>query len=58
MGYLQKLKWGQGLASGADFLHDFSVQIFVIKYSISWQSFPRYQTNCVIMFLLRLFLAS
>ena len=53
MGYLQKLKWSLGLASGADFLHDFSIQIFVIKYSINWQSFPRYQTNCVIMFLLR-----
>ena len=31
VGYLQKLKRGLGLASGAHFLHDFSIELFLIN---------------------------
>ena len=39
LGYLPKLKMGLGLAFGAHFLHDFSLEMFFIYYSISGQSF-------------------
>ena len=54
LGYLTKLKWGLELASGAHFLHDFPIKMFLIQYSVSGQSFnknlfsfSRYQTKCV-----------
>ena len=37
LGYLAKR--GLGLAFGAHFLHDFSVKMFCISYSINGQSF-------------------
>ena len=37
--YLPKLKWGLGLAFGAHFLHDVSIKIFLIQYSIYGQNF-------------------
>ena len=37
--YLAKLKRGLGLAFGAHFLHDFSIKIFLIQFSINGQSF-------------------
>ena len=39
LGYLPKLKRGLGLAFGAHFLHDFSIKMFLIKFSINGQSF-------------------
>ena len=39
LGYLAKLKRGLGLVFGAHFLHDFSIQMFLIQYSINGQSF-------------------
>ena len=39
LGYLAKLKWGLGLAFGAHFLHDFSIEMFLIQFSINGQSF-------------------
>ena len=59
LGYLAKLKRGLGLAFGAHFLHGFSVKMFLSsllmdKVSVSHLiSFSRYQTKCVIKFLLR-----
>ena len=38
-GYLTKLKRGLGLAFGANFLHDFSITMFHIKYFIIRQNF-------------------
>ena len=35
--YLEKLKKGLGLAFGADFLHDFSIKMFLIYSSINGQ---------------------
>ena len=59
LGYLPKLKRGLGLAFGVYFMHDFSIKIFLISYYIYGQSFnvipfsfSRYQTKCVIKFLL------
>ena len=60
LGHLPKLKRGLGLASGAHFLHDFSLQMFpyntlsIEQVSMSYVlSFSRYQTKCVIKFLFR-----
>ena len=39
LGYLPKLYRGLGLAFGAYSLHDFSIKMFSIKYSINGQSF-------------------
>ena len=39
LGYLAKLKRGLGLAFSAHFLHDFSIKMFRVKYSINRQSF-------------------
>ena len=39
LGYLAKLKRGLGLAFGAQFLHDFSIKMFLIWYSYNEQSF-------------------
>ena len=39
LGYLANLKRDLGLAFDADFLHDFSVKMFLISYSINGQSF-------------------
>ena len=38
-GYLPKLKRDLGLAFSAHFLHDFSIKMFLIYYSINGQSF-------------------
>ena len=50
------IKKGLGLAFGAHFLHDFSIKMFLMSYSISGKvsmshliSFSRYQTKCVIL---------
>ena len=60
LGCLPKLKRGLGLAFGAHFLHDFSLQMFLFntlymeKVSMPYlSSFSRYQTKCVIKFLFR-----
>ena len=39
MAVLAKLKWSLGLAFNAHFLHDFSIKMFCILYSINGQSF-------------------
>ena len=39
LGYLPKLKRDLGVAFGAHFRHDFSLEMFLIQYSISGQSF-------------------
>ena len=39
LGYLAKLKRDLGLAFGAYFQHDFSIEMFLIEYSINGQSF-------------------
>ena len=39
LGYKPKLKGGLGLASGAYFLHDFSIKMFLMRYFIKGQSF-------------------
>ena len=39
LGYLAKLNMGLGLAFAAHFLHDFSIKIFCILYSINGQGF-------------------
>ena len=39
LGYSAKLKRGLGLAFGALFLHDFSIKMFLMKFSINGQSF-------------------
>ena len=39
LGYLPKLKKGLGLAFGIHFLHDSSIIMFFVEYSINWQSF-------------------
>ena len=44
--YLPKLKKGLGLAYGAHFLHNFSIKMFLIYYSIYGQSF-----NAMLLFL-------
>ena len=56
---------GLGLAFAAHFLHDFSIKMFFIWYSIYGQvsmpshfSFSRYQTKCVIEFLFWQLMAS
>ena len=53
LGYLPKLKWGLGLAYGANFQHDFCEKCFLFhtvstdKVSMSYLfSFSRYQTKC------------
>ena len=55
LGDLPKLKRKVGLAFGANFLHDFSIKMFLIillcmgKVSMSYLfAFSRYQTKCVI----------
>ena len=58
LGYLPKLKRGLGLAFGAHFLYDISMKMFntlsIDKVSMSYLlSFLRYQTKCVIKFLVR-----
>ena len=52
--HLRKLKRGLGLALGAHFLHDFSIKMFIILYSVCGESFnvipfsfSMYQTKCV-----------
>ena len=51
LGYLLELKRDLGLAFGAYFRHDFSINMFLIQYSINGHiflfSFSRYQTKCV-----------
>ena len=49
LGHLPKLKRGLGLAFGALFLHDFSIIVFLIYYSLYGQSF-----NVVPFFLLKI----
>ena len=39
LGYLPELKRGLGIAYDAHFLHDFPINMFLIKYSINGQSF-------------------
>ena len=39
LGYLAKLKRDLGLAFGAHFQHDFSIEMFLIKYSVNGQIF-------------------
>ena len=39
LGYFPELKRGLGIAFGLHFLHDFSIEMFLIQYSIIWQSF-------------------
>ena len=39
LGYLGKLKMDLELAFGAHFLHDFSVKMLLIQFSINGQSF-------------------
>ena len=39
LGYFPELKRGLGIAFGKHFLHDFSIEMFLIQYSIIWQSF-------------------
>ena len=39
LGHLPNLKRGLGLAFGTHFLHNFSIKIFFIEYSINGQSF-------------------
>ena len=46
LGYLPKLKGGLGLAFAAHFLHDFSIKMFFIQYSINGESF-----NVITLFL-------
>ena len=38
-GYIAKLKRGLGLAFGKSFLHDFSMNMLLIQYSINGKSF-------------------
>ena len=59
LGYLPNIKEGLGLAFGAHFLHDFSMKMILFnplsmsKVSMSYPfSVPRYQTKCIIKFLL------
>ena len=49
LAYIAKLKKGLGLAFDAYFLHDFSIKMFLIKYSINGQSF-----NVIPFFLLKI----
>ena len=65
LGYLAKLKMDLGPVSDAHFVHDFSIKMFLISYSINGQSFnadlisfSRYQTNCFIKFLFRQLMVS
>ena len=65
LGYLAKLKRGLGLAFGGHFLRDFYIKCFLFdslsldKVSMSHlNSFSRYQTKCVIKFLLRQLMTS
>ena len=60
LGHLPKLKRGLGLAFGAHFLHDFSIIMFLIYYSIYGQRFNvvpffllKILKKCVIKFLFR-----
>ena len=39
LGYLAKLKRDLGLAFGTHFLHDFSIKMFFIYFSINGQNF-------------------
>ena len=39
LGYLPKLKRGLRPASGAHFVHDFPIKIFLIEYSYQWTQF-------------------
>ena len=39
LGYLAKLKMDLGPVSDAHFVHDFSIKMFLISYSINGQSF-------------------
>ena len=39
LAYIAKLKKGLGLAFDAYFLHDFSIKMFLIQYSIHGQGF-------------------
>ena len=64
LGYLPKLKGGLGLAFGAHFLHDFSMEMFINAQSMDKVSmaylffFSRYQTECIINLLFRQFMMS
>ena len=49
LGYLPKLKRSLGLAFGVHYLHDFSIRMFLIKYSINGQGF-----NVIPFFLLKM----
>ena len=60
LGYLQKSNRGLGLAISAHFLHDFSIKVFIISYSIKSPSFnvitfffSRYQKKYVMKLLFR-----
>ena len=48
LGYLPKLRRGLGLAFGAHFLHEFSIKMLLISYSIIGQSL-----NVISFFLLK-----
>ena len=39
LGYLPKLKRNLGLAFGVHFLHNFSIKMFLIEYTINGQGF-------------------
>ena len=39
LGYFAKLKRGLGLAFDVNLLHDFSIKMFLIQFSINGQSF-------------------
>ena len=57
LGLFTKIKRGPETSFWCTFLHDFSTKMFFIAYSIKFQchnsfTFPRYQTKCVIKFLL------
>ena len=55
LGYFTKLKRGLGLAFGAHFLHDFSINTLLTdKVSMLYLfSFSTYHTKCFIKFLFR-----
>ena len=48
-GLFSKIKRGLEQSFGEDFLHDFYIKIFLIKFSINWQSF-----NAIPYFFLKL----
>ena len=65
LGYLVKLKRALGLAFDVQFLHDFSIKMFLVLYSINGQSFNvtpyfflKIQINYVIKFLFKQLMTS